>query len=145
LQAGYANSDAFNINGQSQGGLSGKLSFSLKLGALVPERFDHEVKSKELKQQALESGSTGILWQVQALRHSHERSISGLEDSQKNIDVAMNEARHLLAVLDSVPQQEFEGARLNVRFEMMKLKADRAGVVGSLAEIRSNLKRLQNG
>ena len=79
------------------------------------------------------------------MRHAHERSIFGLEESRRSIDKAMKEARHLLAVLDSVPQPEFEGARLNARFEIMKLKADQAGVVGSLAEIRKNLKRLQNG
>jgi hypothetical protein len=143
--AGYSNPDTFNTNGLGQGGVSGKVSFSLKLGVLAPERFEHEQRSYELKQQALRSGSTGILWQVEALRHSHERSIAGLVESQKKIDKAIKEARHLLAVLDSVPQPEFEGARLNTRFEIMKLNADKAGVVGSLAEIKVSLKRLQNG
>jgi hypothetical protein len=143
--AGYANPDTFNTNGLGQGGVSGKVSFSLKLGTLFDERYDHEQKSHDLKQEALRSGSTGILWQVEALRHSQERSISGLVESQKKIDKAIKEARHLLAVLDSVPQPEFEGARLNTRFEIMKLKADKAGVSGSLAEINKSLKRLQNG
>jgi hypothetical protein len=145
LHAGYSNSDLFNDEGQSHDDFNGKVSFSLKLGAIDPRRFEHERISKELKQQALQSGEQGILWQVEALRHSHENAIAGLVESEKKISSAMKEARQLLIVLDSVPQPDFEGARLNTRFEIMKLKADRAGVTGSIAEIRSNLKRLQNG
>ena len=42
-------------------------------------------------------------------------------------------------------QPEFDGARLGAEFEVMKLRADKAGIAGSIAEIKVNLNRLQNG
>ncbi len=132
----------FDVNDQS---FNGKVSFSIQLGALNPSRFEHERLASEAKQRAIRSEEGGTIWQVGVLRRAHERAISGLEDSQKKIEDAMIKAKHLLSVLNSEPQPEFEGARLNTRFELIKLNADRAGVVGSLAEIRTNLNRLQNG
>lgn len=124
---------------------NGKVSFSIQLGALNPSRFEHERIAAAAKQRAISSEEGGAIWQVGVLRRAHERAIAGLEDSQKKIEGAIVKAKHLLAVLNSEPQPEFEGARLNARFEIIKLNADRAGVVGSLAEIRTNLNRLQDG
>ncbi len=131
-----------NMNDQS---FSGKVSFSIKLGALDPRRFEHERKASEAKQRAISSEEGGAIWQVGVLRRAHERAISGLEGSQKNIDQALAEAKQLLAMLESEPQPEFEAARLSARVEILKLKSDRAGIIGSLAEIRTNLDRLKNG
>jgi hypothetical protein len=145
VQAGWGDSNLDNGADIGQQAFNGKVSFSLRLGAVDPRRFEHERKSTALKQDALKNAEGGVIWQVGVLRRAHERAISGLVDSQAKIELAMKEARHLLAVLDSVSHPEFEGARLNTRYEIMKLKADRAGIIGSIAEIKSNLRRLQNG
>jgi hypothetical protein len=145
VQAGWGDditTSGINVNDQS---FSGKVSFSVKLGAFNPQRFEHERLASQAKQRAIKNEEGGSVWQIGVLRRAHERAIAGLEESQAKLDKAMQEATHLLGVLASVQQPEFEGARLNARYEIMKLKADRAGVAGSLAEIRTNLSRLQNG
>ncbi len=145
VQAGWGDdvtSSGVNVNDQS---FSGKVSFSVKLGAFNPQRFEHERLASEAKQRAIKNEEGGSVWQIGVLRRAHERAIAGLEESQAKLEKAMQEATHLLAVLASVQQPEFEGARFNARYEIMKLKADRAGIAGSLAEIRVNLSRLQNG
>ena len=134
--------NGFEVNDQS---FNGKVSFSIQLGALNPARFEHERLASEAKLRAISTEEGGAIWQVGVLRRAHERAIAGLEDSQKKIEGAIAQAKHLITVLNSEPQPEFEGARLNARFEVIKLYADRAGIVGSLQEIRTNLNRLQNG
>jgi hypothetical protein len=124
---------------------NGKVSFSMQLGALNPNRFEHERRASEAKQRAILSEEGGAIWQIGVLRRAHERAISGLDDSRIKLDAAIAEAGRLLAVLNSEPQPEFEGARLAAKFEIMKLRANRAGLVGSIAEIKTNLDRLKNG
>jgi hypothetical protein len=136
------NNNGFNMNDQS---FSGKVSFSMKLGALNPKRFEHEQRATEAKLRAITTEEGGAVWQVGILKQAHERAISGLAESQVHIDQALKETKHLLSILESEKVPDFEGARLSARFEIIKLKADRAGVVGSLAEIKTNLKRLKNG
>jgi hypothetical protein len=134
--------NGLNVDDQS---FNGKVSFTLQLGAINPKRFEHERLASEAKQRATESEEGGAIWKIGVLRRAHERAIAGLKDSELKIDGAIKEAQRLLAILNSEPQPEFEGARLNARLEIIKLKADRAGVVGSLAEIKTNLDRLKNG
>ena len=57
----------------------------------------------------------------------------------------MAEAKHLMATLADVSQSEFDGAKLNARYQLLKLRADDAAVAGSLADIRSNIRQLSNG
>jgi hypothetical protein len=144
-KVGWGDNVSTNGLDVSDQSFNGKVSFSIQLGALNPQRFEHERLATEAKQRAIKLEEGGAIWQVGVLRRAHERAIAGLEESQKKIEDAISKAKHLLAVLNSEPLPDFEGARLNARFEIIKLYADRAGVVGSLSEIRTNLNRLQNG
>ena len=134
--------DGLNMSDQS---FSGKVSFTMQLGALAPQRFEHERRASELARTAIKSEEGGAIWQVGVLRRIHERAISGLVESKLKFDQAIGEAEHLQAVLDTALQPEFDGARLSAEFEVLKLHADRASVVGSIAEINVNLDRLKNG
>jgi hypothetical protein len=145
VQAGWGDDVTSNgVNLVSQA-FSGKVSFSMKLGAFMPQRYEHERLATKAKQEAIGKEEGGTIWQIGVLRRAHERAISGLEGSQQKLELAIKEANHLLAVLASTQQPEFDGARFNTRYEIIKLKADRAGVAGSIAEIKANLNRLQNG
>ncbi len=135
-------SDGLNVSDQS---FSGKVSFTMQLGALAPQRFQHERRASELARQAIKSEEGGAIWQIGVLRRIHERAISGLIGSQAKFDQAIKEAEHLQDVLISAPQPEFDGARLGAEFEVLKLHAERASVAGSIAEINTNLNRLKNG
>jgi hypothetical protein len=145
VQAGWGDDVTTNgLNVDSQA-FSGKVSFSMKLGAFMPQRYEYERLASKAKHEAIGKEEGGTIWQIGVLRRAHERAIAGLEGSQLKLEAAIKEANHLLAVLASTQQPEFEGARLNTRYEIIKLKADRAGVSGSIAEIKANLNRLQNG
>ena len=134
--------DGLNMSDQS---FSGKVSFTMQLGALAPQRFQHERRASELARTAIKSEEGGAIWQVGVLRRIHERAISGLVESKLKFDQAIAEAEHLQTVLKTALQPEFDGARLSAEFEVLKLHADRASVVGSIAEINVNLNRLKNG
>lgn len=121
---------------------SGKISMSIKLGAVLPQRFEHEERAKQAKLRAV-GDEGGALWQVNILRLAHERAISGLEESRLKIDSALNETNRLMKALEGVNSPEFRGTSYHARIKVIQLKSDKAAVEGSLAEIRSNLKRLK--
>ncbi len=131
--------DDFAVNSD---GFSGKVSMSIKLGAVLPQRFEHEERAKRAKLRAIgEEG--GAMWQVNVLRLAHERAIAGLEESRQKIESAMAETKKLLRALDGVNGPEFKGTAYGAKIRLMQLKADKAAVEGSIAEIRTNLKRLK--
>jgi hypothetical protein len=147
IQAGYSHyiGEAPLFAAQQTQGITGKVSFSIKLGVLDPRRFDHERLAIEAAQRAIVGEESSPIWQVGLLRRSHERAISGIEHSITEIDHASAEAKRLIAILADVTQPEFQGARLNAKFQLVKLRADRAGLVGSVIEIKNNLRRLKDG
>jgi hypothetical protein len=147
VQAGYNEFMAgppVGANSSSQG-FGGRVSFSMKLGVINPRRFEHERLATQAKEQAIQLEDSGPIWQAEEMRRNQTRAIAALEESQSKIENAMTEARKLLATLSDVSQPEFDAARLNARYQLLKLRADKAAVAGSLAEIRSNLRHLSNG
>ena len=133
--------DRDNFDVQSED-FSGKVSLSVKLGALAPSRFEHERRAKQAKLQAL-GDEGGALWQVNVLRLAHERALEGLAESASKIDSAIAETRKLLVALEGVDNPEFEVPGIGAKFRIIQLQADKAAVEGSIAEIRSNMKRLK--
>ena len=117
----------------------------MKLGVINPRRFEHERLASEAKDRAIRNEDGGPIWQAEELRRNQQRAIAALEESSRRIDKAMAEARKLLSALSDVGQPEFEGARFNARYQLLKMRADKAAITGSLVEIRSNLKHLDNG
>jgi hypothetical protein len=131
--------DRFSVQSNDFGA---RMSVSVKLGAALPGRFEHEQRAKEAKLRSIaEEG--GPLWQVNVLRIAHERAIQGLIESAAKIDAAITENNRLLAALKDVPNPEFAGTAIGAKFKLYQLQADKAAVEGSIAEIRTNLKRLE--
>jgi hypothetical protein len=123
---------------------TGKISFSLKLGALAPGRYAHEQAAKEAKLKAIgEEG--GTLWQVAVLRRAHEKALAGLAEQQRSLEAAIAKAEKLAAMLSDVENPEFEPPLIQAKLQLIKLKADRAGVEGSIAEVRANIAKLDAG
>ena len=126
-------------------GFGGKVTFSMKLGVVDPRRFEHERLATAAKLRAIRDESPGTISQARDLSSSQQQAIAGLEESRRQLIEASSEAKHLLESLADVEQSEFEGAKLNARFQILKLKSDQAAVDGSLADIRRNLHNLSNG
>jgi hypothetical protein len=143
VSAGY--NDDLNNQGlaTNKNAFSAKINFSVKLGALLPSRFDHEERAKQARLKAVGEEEGGMMWQVNTLRLAHERAIQGLVSSQSQLEAALAEARKLSRQLGSVPNPEFSGARIATRIQIVALESDRAAVVGSIAEIRKNMLRLK--
>jgi hypothetical protein len=145
VSAGWNDSginDGFNVGTDS---FSGKVSFSVKLGALAPQRFEHEKLAREAKLNAIRNQEGGSLWQIEILRRAHERALDGLSVSQAKLDDALAEASRLVAVLGSVDNPEFTGTLLAAKIQVVRLQAEKAAVTGSIQEIVQNIKRLKTG
>jgi hypothetical protein len=136
------NANGFDANDQS---FNGKISFSMKLGAALPKRFEHEAAAKDAKLRAIKEEEGGALWQVAVLRRAHERAIEGLVQQRGKLDEAIAKAEELARMLASVDNPDFEPPLIQAKLQLIKLKADRAAVSGSISEIQSNMKKLKAG
>jgi hypothetical protein len=143
LSAGWQ--DDINDRGINAGSdaFSGKVSFSLKLGAVDPRRFEHERRAKEARLRSIKEEEGGSLWQVDVLRRAHERAIEGLVASESQLDQAMGKAQSLITELKGIPNPEFKPAYIGARLQMIKLQSEKAAITGSIVEIRSNIKKLK--
>ena len=136
------NTDGVNTEAEA---FSGKVSFSLKLGAVRPKRFAHEARAKDAKLRAIASGEGGALWQVATLHRAHERAIAGLEDQRTMLGAAIGKAEHLARSLEDADAPDFAGQLWLAKLQLIKLRSDHSAVEGSIAEIRRNMKKLANG
>jgi hypothetical protein len=138
--------DDLNDNGfdTTSEAFTAKVNMSVRLGALLPQRFDHEHAAKAARLRAINEEG-GVVWKVNALRRAHERAIEGLQAQERDLAQAIAKAEKLAKMLASVPNPEFEGSLIHAKMQLIKLRANKAGVIGSIAEIRSNLKKLNAG
>ena len=142
LEAGYSDSDTGDGFDTVEQGFSGRVKFSMKLGAFAPQRYTHEKRARDARLAAIRDQEGGALWQIRALREAHMRAISGLEDSRMRLDRAIAETRRFMAVLGDSPDPEFAGAAIEARLRIIQLESDKAAVTGSLTEINAKLKQL---
>ena len=145
LSAGWNGSafdDGLDVQNDS---FSGKISFSIKLGAVSPQRFAHERRAKEARLRAIRDQEGGTLWQIQMLHRAHTRALSGLSESRTKLNEALAEAVKLVTVLGSVQSPEFAGTLIAAKIQVIRLLADRAAIDGSIKEIEQNMKRLNIG
>lgn len=125
--------------------IGGKVSFSIKLGAISPKRFEHERKASKARLRAITEEEGGLLWQIDAMRRAHEHAIDGLLGARKNIDNAIADIERLIVTFENVDNPEFTGAKLGAKMQLIKLRADKAGIDGSVVEIRASVKKLKLG
>ena len=145
LSAGWNDStfdDGFDAPDNS---FSGKISFSIKLGAVSPQRFAHERRAKEARLRAIREQEGGTLWQIQMLHKAHQRALAGLSESRVKLNEALAEAKKLVTVLSSVQSPEFAGTLVAAKIQVVRLQADKAAIDGSIEEIEQNMKRLNIG
>jgi hypothetical protein len=145
VSAGWADqaiNDGFDAQ---QDSFSGKVSFSIKLGAVAPRRFEHERLAKRARLNAISNQEGGALWQIEALRKAHERALDGLSQSRFKLNDALAEANRLVSVLGSVENPEFVPTLIAAKIQVVKLQAERAAVEESIQEIDKNIKRLKVG
>ncbi|MGB9143160.1 MAG: hypothetical protein WCB71_13275 [Aestuariivirga sp.] len=134
--------DGFDVHDDS---FSGKVSFSIKLGALAPQRFAHERRARDAKVRAIRDQEGGALWQIQMLHKAHQRALAGLAQSQAKLKDALADAHKLVKVLNSAQSPEFVGILIGAKIQVVRLLADKAAIDGSIEEIEQNLKRLNIG
>jgi hypothetical protein len=145
VSAGWADhniDDGFDSQSDS---FSGKVSFSIKLGAVAPRRFEHERLAKQARLNAIGTQEGGALWQIETLRKAHERALDGLTQSRFKLNDALAEANRLVATLGSVENPEFAPTLIEAKIQIVKLQAERAAVDDSIEEIGKNIKRLKVG
>jgi hypothetical protein len=145
VSAGWADHNIDDGFDTQQDSFSGKVSFSIKLGAVAPRRFEHERLAKQARLNAITTQEGGALWQIEALRRAHERALDGLSQSRFKLNDALAEANRLVATLSSVENPEFMSTLIAAKIQVVKLQAERAAVDDSIQEIGKNIKRLKIG
>jgi hypothetical protein len=145
LSAGWNDTKLFDGADVNRDSFSGKVSFSVKLGALAPQRYEHERRASEAKVAAIRDQEGGALWQIQMLRKAHERALDGLSESRNKLNDALSEATRLVSVLSSVENPEFLPTLIGAKIQVVRLQAEKAAVDGSIQEIGENIKRLKLG
>ena len=145
VSAGWADHNIDDGLDSQSDSFSGKVSFSIKLGAVAPRRFEHERLAKQAKLNAIGNQEGGALWQIEALRKAHERALDGLSQSQFKLNDALAETNRLVATLGSVENPEFTPTLIEAKIQVVKLLAERAAVTDSIEEIGKNIKRLKIG
>jgi hypothetical protein len=145
VSAGWNDPDIAASSATTGDSFSGKVSFSIKLGAIAPQRFRHERLAKQARLNAIGNQEGGMLWQIDLMRRANERALDGLEASRRKLAEAILDADRLVAVSNTNEDAEFSGMRIAARIQRVRLMAERAGIEGSIAEIHANIVRLKLG
>ena len=134
--------DGFDAQGNSFGG---KVSVSFKLGAVAPQRFEHERRAREAKLKALQEQVNAPDRQVAAQRQAQQQALADLAQSQARLNETLADTLKLVKVLGSVSSPEFAGTFIAAKIQVVRLLAEKAAVDGSITEIRQSMKRPKTG
>jgi hypothetical protein len=145
LEGGWHDSGAPDGFDPFDSGFTGKVSFSVKLGALAPSRFAHEDNARRALTQAITRQEGGIVWQTRMLYEVHAKALTGLYTARDELDAALAKSRRLVELIGSVENADYMATLLRAKIEILRLEADLAGTNGSINEIRANMERLRLG
>ncbi len=123
----------------------GKLSVSFKLGAMVPQRFEHEQRARDAKLKALQEQVNAPDRQIAAQRQARQQALADLTQSQARLNETLADTIKLVKVLGSVSSPEFAGTFIAAKIQVVRLLAEKAAVDGSIDEIRQTMKRPKAG
>jgi hypothetical protein len=145
LEGGWHDQGAGDSFNPFDSGFTGKVSFSMKLGALAPSRFAHEDNARRALAEAITSQEGGIVWQTRMLYQAHEKALAGLYGARDELDAALAKSRKLVALIGSAENPDYVATLLRAKLEILRLETDLAGTNGSIGEIRNNMQRLKMG
>ena len=134
--------DGFDVQNDSFGG---KVSVSFKLGAVAPQRFEHERLARDAKFKALQEQINAPDRQIAAEQQAQQQALADLTRSQARLNETLADTIKLVKVLDSVSSPEFAGTFIAAKIQVVRLLAEKAAVDGSIDEIRQNVKRPKAG
>jgi hypothetical protein len=123
----------------------GKVSVSFKLGAVAPQRFEHEQRAKDAKLKALQEQVNAPDMQAAVQRQAQQQALADLTQSQAKLNETLADTIKLVKVLGSVSSPEFTGTFIAAKIQVVRLLAEKAAVDGSIDEIRQNMKRPKAG
>jgi hypothetical protein len=134
--------DGFDVQEDSFGG---KISVSFKLGAVAPQRFEHEQRARDAKRKALQEQVNAPDRLIAAQRQAQQQALADLKRTQARLNEILADTIKLVKVLGSVSSPEFAGTFIAAKIQVVRLLAEKAAVDGSIDEIRQNLKRPKAG
>jgi hypothetical protein len=134
--------DGFDVRDDSFGG---KVSFSFKLGAVAPQRFEHERRARDAKLNALQEQVDVPDRQIAAQRQVRQQALADLTQSQARLNELLADTIKLVKVLGSVSSPEFAGTFIAAKIQVVRLLVEKAAVDGSIDEIRQSMKRPKAG
>jgi hypothetical protein len=145
LEGGWHDSGAPDSFDPFDSGFTGKVSFSMKLGAFAPSRYSHEDNARRALAQAITGQEGGIVWQTRMLYEAHMKALTGLYGARDELNAALTKSRRLVELIGSAENPDYTATLLRAKVEILRLEADLAGTNGSIGEIRNNMQRLKLG
>ena len=119
------------------------IKYELRRGNITAEKattLNHLVDEIDL-----EASVDVAVGQVVAQQDIQQRALVELTQSQAKLSETLADTKILVTVLGSVSSPEFAGTFIAAKIQIVRLQAEKAGVDGSIGEIRQGMKRPKAG
>jgi hypothetical protein len=145
LHAGWK--DDVNSHGVqvSNDEISGKVSFSMKLGAVTPGRLAHERAAAAARSDAIRFEEGSPIWQANTMRKAYQKSLDGLVESQSQVRAALQRAQTFSRQLEAQGSEDFAVEVIAAKLQVIRMQSVMAGVDASVSEVRASLEKLGEG
>ena len=142
--AGYrAKSISILVHRNDLAELREHIKYELRRGNITAEKattLNHLVDEIDL-----EASVDVAVGQVVAQQDIQQRALVELTQSQAKLSETLADTKILVTVLGSVSSPEFAGTFIAAKIQIVRLQAEKAGVDGSIGEIRQGMKRPKAG
>ena len=143
VSGGYsdvANADA--TSRQKAGETYARVKMSLRTGALLPGRSNHEDVATAARLAGLDDEGTGALWKLDELRAASRRGVADLQGQIGRLRRGIREAGRILAEPPSPLDDGLDNIKLRARLDVVSLRADLAAAEATLRDVRRTAARL---
>lgn len=128
--------DSDDITISEDGEVSAKIAVSMRLGAFRPRRYELEEIARQSRVDSLYEVNRGALWQTQEIARSHVSVLSSLKKQRHNVAKALVSARTNARKGASSYEPEMVAARLKAKIDVLKLKAELAGLDATISDTK---------
>ncbi len=120
----------------ADGEVTAKIAVSMRLGAFRPRRYELEELAEQSRVDSLYEVNRGALWQTQEIARSHVGVLGSLHKQSRNVKSALRSAQVNARKGSSSYEPEMVASRLKARIDVLKLKAELAGLNATIVDTK---------
>ena len=144
LSGGYnTETDSITARYGEGGDTYGKVKFSVRTGALLPQRHAFEDEATAARLEALNDRGSGMFWRLDELRAASRRALADLRQQRRELRSGLRKAEEIVTVPGHRFGTGLEASRLRARVDAVVFRAELAGVEATIAEMEETVRRLQ--